>query len=260
MGERYYLRLPLTVVRNTSSCEDLRTADGIHWKTFKRACIALPLLEDNGEWIAMFRDAQEFMTGSAFRHLFALALQHTTITNLLAIWGEFRESFCNDLAHVLVTGRVIVPVGGEGMGAGLAHDYGVYHIQDFLKEYGRSLVEFGLPQQGLDWRQRENGVGDNARMGEELEYDIVQEQVLSDSMRQKLNEEQVTCFKAIVVLYHCLSSHFRAQGKIVLCVSSSGIAAHCYLRAGQHFQGSRFPFRITLMLCATSRETPPLVS
>ena len=84
------------------------------------------------------------------------------------------------------------------MGAGLAHDYGLYHIQDFLKEYGRSMVEFGLPQQVLDWRQRENGEVGNARMGEELEYDMVQEQVLSDSMQQKLNEEQVACFNAIV--------------------------------------------------------------
>jgi len=114
------------------------------------------------------QDAQEFMTGSAFRHLFALALQHTTITNPLAIWEEFRQSFCDDLAHLLVTGRLMVPVGGEGMGAGLAHDYGLYHIQDFLQEYGRSLVEFGLPQQVLDWRQRENGVVGNARMGEKF--------------------------------------------------------------------------------------------
>jgi len=150
MGERYYLRLLRTVVRGAKSFEDLRTVDGIQCETFKGACIAFRFLEDNREWIAMFRDAQEFMTGSAFRHLFALALQHTTITNPLAIWEEFRESFWDDLAHLLVTGRVIVPVGGEDMGAGLAHDYGLYHIQDFLKEYGKSLVEFDLPQQILE--------------------------------------------------------------------------------------------------------------
>ena len=84
------------------------------------------------------------------------------------------------------------------MGAGLAHDYGLYHIQNFLKEYGRSLAEFGLPQHVLDWSQRENGVVGNASMREELEYDMVQEQVLSDSMQQKLNEEQVVSFNAIV--------------------------------------------------------------
>jgi len=163
---------------------------------------------------------------------------------------------------------VIVHVAGEGMGAGLAHDYGLYHIQDFLKEYGRSLVEFGLPQQVQDWRQRENGEVGNARMGEEVEYDMVQEQVLSDSMQQKVNEEQVACFNAIVAavesheqdpqqqepsgacflhgpagtgrtfLYNCLCSHFRAQGMIVFCVASSGIVAQ--LLPGGRTAHSRF--------------------
>jgi len=268
MGERYYLRLLLTVVRRAKSFQDLRTVDGIQYETFKGPCIAFSLLEDDGEWIAMFRDAQEFMTARAFRHLFALALQHTTITNPLAIWEQFRESFCDDLAHLLVTGRVIVPVGGEGMGAGLADDYGLYHIHDFLKEYARSLAEFGLSQQVLDWRQRENGVVGNVRMGEEWEYDLVQEQVLSDSMQQKLNEEQVVCFNAIVAavesheqdpqqqepsdavflhgpagaretfLYNCFCSHFRAPGKIVLCVASSGMVAQ--LLPGGQTAHSRF--------------------
>ena len=48
-GERYYLRLLLTVVRGARSFEDLRTVDGVKCPTFKAACIALRLLEDNGE-------------------------------------------------------------------------------------------------------------------------------------------------------------------------------------------------------------------
>ena len=62
-GERYYLRLLLTVVRGGRSFQDLRTVDGVEYPTFKSACIALRLLEDDGEWIAMFRDGQAFMAG-----------------------------------------------------------------------------------------------------------------------------------------------------------------------------------------------------
>jgi len=286
MGERYYLRLLLTVVRGARSFEDLRTVDGIQCETFKGACIALRLLEDDGEWIAMFRDAQGFMTGRAFRHLFALALQHTTITNPLAIWEEFREGFCDDLAHLLVTGRVRVPVGGQGMGAGLAHDYGLYHIQEFLNEYGKSLLEFGLPTPALDWRQGENRVEGDVRMGEEMGYDMEQERVLFDSMRERLNEEQVACFNAIVAavesheqdlqqqeptgafflhgpagtgktfLYNCLCSHFRSQGKIVLCVASSGIAAQ--LLPGGRTAHSRFKIPLpndTNAVCNITRNS-----
>ena len=272
-GERYYLRLLLTVVRGARSFEDLRTIDGVEYPTFKSACIALRLLEDDGEWIAMFRDGRAFMTGRAFRHLFALALQHTTLSNPLIIWEEFKEVLCDNLAHLLVTGGVVVPAGGEEMGAGLAYDYGLYHIQQFLNEYGRSLSDFGLPQPALDWRQNGNQAAGNGGMGEERDYDREQEQMLFDSMREKLNEEQVACFNAIVAavesheqspqqqepsgafflhgpagtgktfLYNCLCSYLRAQGMIVLCVASSGIAAQ--LLPGGRTAHSRFKIPLT---------------
>jgi len=85
MGERYYLCLLLTVVRGATSFKHLRTVDGIVHETFKLTCIALRLLKDDGEWIAMFHDGQEFMTGHVLRHLFTIALQHTTISNTLQI-------------------------------------------------------------------------------------------------------------------------------------------------------------------------------
>jgi len=132
MGECDYLRLLLTVVCGARSFEDLRTVDRIQFDTFKGACIALRLLEEDGEWIAIFRDAQEFMTGRAFRHLFALALQHTTMSNPLPNWEKFRDDFCDDMVDLLVTGRIMISVGGEAMGAGLASDYALYQFKSSL--------------------------------------------------------------------------------------------------------------------------------
>ena len=271
MGQRYYLRLLLTIVHGARSLEDLRTVDKIQHESFKGACIAWRLLEDDGKWIAMFSDARQFRTGRAFPHVFALALQHTTITHPLAIGQEFREGLCDDLAHLVMTGRVRVPVGGEDMGAGLAHDYGLYHIQECLNEYGRSLVEFGLPYLELNWRQRENRVEENGRMGEEMGYNMGEEQVLFDSMHKKLNEEQLASFNAIVAaveshkqdqqrqqpfcafflhgpagtgktfLYNCLCSHYQAQGKIVLCVAPSGIAAELLPGGGRAHSTFKIP-------------------
>ena len=61
-GERYYLRLGLSVVRGGTSFENLRTVDGMVYPTFKGACIAFRL-EDDGEWVALFREGAQFMTG-----------------------------------------------------------------------------------------------------------------------------------------------------------------------------------------------------
>ena len=50
-GERFYLRLLLTVVRGPTSFENLRTVNNVLHDTFKAACVARGLLEDDDEWI-----------------------------------------------------------------------------------------------------------------------------------------------------------------------------------------------------------------
>jgi len=120
MGERYYLHILLTIVRGATGFEHLRTVDRVVHQTFKAACIALHLLVDDGEWVAMFRDGQEFMTGLALCHLFAMALQHTTMSNPLQIGQQFGNQFCDHLSHLLATGRVVIPVVGVDMDAELA--------------------------------------------------------------------------------------------------------------------------------------------
>ncbi len=49
-GERYYLRMFLNCVKGATSDEHLRTVDGTKHDTFKDACIAMGLLEDDNEW------------------------------------------------------------------------------------------------------------------------------------------------------------------------------------------------------------------
>ena len=219
------------------------------------ACILLRLLEDDGEWVAMFRDGQEFMTGRALHHLFAMVLQHTTITNPLRICQQFGNSFCDDLSHLIGTGQVVIPAYEADMDAELALDYGLYHIQQYLNEYGKFLAEFGLPHPVLDWANMQGPVVGNLLVTEEMGYEVEQQRELASIMRHQLNEEQVASFDKIVAavesyeqdphreesqtafflhgpagtgktfLYNCLGSYLRAQGKILLCLASSGIAA-----------------------------------
>ena len=255
MGERYYFPILLTVVRGATSFEHLRTVDRVVHQTFKVAGIALRLLEDDGEWVARFRDGQEFMTGRALHHLFAMALQHTTITNPLQIWQQVGNSFCDDISHLIGTGRVVIPAHEVDIDAELALDYGLYHIQQHLNEYGKSLAEFGLPHPALNWGNMQGPAVVNILVREEMGYEMEQERELAGIMTEQLNEEQVASFDEIVAavesyeqdphqegsrtafflhgpagtgksfLYNCLCSHLRPKGTIVLCVASSGIAA-----------------------------------
>ena len=49
-GEQYYLRMLLSIVCGATSFENLRTVDGIVYPSFKEACIALGLLQNDEEW------------------------------------------------------------------------------------------------------------------------------------------------------------------------------------------------------------------
>jgi hypothetical protein len=48
-GEHYYLRMLLNFVKGATSYEHLRRVDGTEHDTFKDACIAMGLLEDDNE-------------------------------------------------------------------------------------------------------------------------------------------------------------------------------------------------------------------
>jgi hypothetical protein len=49
-GEKFYLRLLLIQRRGLTYFRDLRTIDGTEHPSFREACLALGLLEDNAEW------------------------------------------------------------------------------------------------------------------------------------------------------------------------------------------------------------------
>lgn len=64
-GERFYLRTLLTAVKGSTSFEDLHTVDGTLHPTFRDACVAYGLLEDDGEWVMCFQDASQMQTSSS---------------------------------------------------------------------------------------------------------------------------------------------------------------------------------------------------
>ncbi|KAG8384022.1 hypothetical protein BUALT_Bualt04G0074900 [Buddleja alternifolia] len=56
-GERYYLQMLLYKVRGAQCYEDIRTFNGVIYPTFKQACSARGLLDDDNEWHAALSEA-----------------------------------------------------------------------------------------------------------------------------------------------------------------------------------------------------------
>ena len=236
-GERYYLRLLLTVVPGAQGYEHLRTVDGVVYPNYKAACLALGLFDDNNEWTSCFTEAKEFTSGQGLRQLFVNALIHGDLANPMALWNQFKANVCNDIPHLL-RGRILPPQLENPH-----EDHGLHLRSKGLAEFDKTLTNFGLPEPVHDWRLEENRL-----IAAELAYDPVVEQRLFDEKFALLNDEQMHAFRRITegirndpttahyflngpagtgktFLYCVLCHYFRTQRKIVLCIASSGVAA-----------------------------------
>ena len=61
--ELYYLHILLNKVRSATCYENVHVVNGILYKTFKEACYALGLLDDDKEYIAVIEEASSWGFG-----------------------------------------------------------------------------------------------------------------------------------------------------------------------------------------------------
>lgn len=244
-GERWYVRRLLMAIRGPTSFNDLRTVDGVEYPTFQEACQVLGLVEDDSEWRQCFTESRTFRTGEALRGLFTIALEYGPPVDSLALWNEFREWICDDLPRRIEVWRaqgLLLAISVDT--PDLHYDLGLYEIRQRLKEFGKDLSHFQLPEPQQAWDQH---IG-NPLIQQQRNYDTGHEQQMINQLQQRLNQNQRSAYDAIIhslettsedcrffiqgpagtgktFLYHCLCHYLRAQSKIVLCVASSGIAA-----------------------------------
>ena len=84
-GERFYLRLLLTISKGATSFNELRHP----YPTFYEACRTRGLLEDDGEWEQCLLKASEIQVGQCLRHLFATILLFCHPSDPARLWLQF---------------------------------------------------------------------------------------------------------------------------------------------------------------------------
>ena len=102
-GERFYLRLLLTVTKGPTSFNDLRTFGSVVYDTFKSACIARGLLDSDDQWDHSITEAALWQSGSQLRELFICILLHCHPANPLQLWTDHVQSLSDDCRHRLET-------------------------------------------------------------------------------------------------------------------------------------------------------------
>ena len=191
LGERFYLRLLLTVVKGPTSFKSLCTVDGVLYETFKAACVARGLLEDDEEWIQYLREAAIMKTGRQLRRLFCIILTECAPLHPLELWEQFSMHICDDLGHNIRTNfGILNPTDNQ------IKDYGLYLIDQLLNESGKSLTDFPpMPHHVGNW----NTVVGNKLLLEHLrlQHEAEHSHILSNDIRS-LNDAQKAAYNAVI--------------------------------------------------------------
>ena len=125
----------------TTSFKHLQMVGKTLHTSFRHACVALGLLQDDCKWIQCFEEAILFATGGILRTLFATAVIHSDVVDAAKIWHRFKLHLCDNLPWWLQRMAIDLPNLAESTNL----DSGLYHIALIFADTGKGLVDYGLP-------------------------------------------------------------------------------------------------------------------
>ncbi|KAK2464092.1 hypothetical protein APHAL10511_003894 [Amanita phalloides] len=198
-GERFYLRMLLTVVAGAKSFNDLKKFNNVLHHTYKAACEARGLLEDDREWNQCLREASHMQTGSALRSLFA---------------DRYKEHICDDLRQRL---QRLPQFHDHQFVDEKIYDYGLHLLNKIVMSSGKTLADFPnmpLPQGPVDGQAWED-IMDNFLLDQQMDYDPVQQAESVTLNVGRFNEEQTNVFNAV------MDSVNNNRGKIIFALCAT---------------------------------------
>ena len=216
----------------------MHTVDGVEYDTFRDACHARSLLDDDNDLKTMLDEGRYLRMGHSLRSMFLSIIRECYPSQLLQLWHLYKAMICDDLMRTLTRLNFVNP------SPELAQDYGLYLLQKELSiDSNKTLSHFGLIDCQNDWDR----LLGNDFFRQHASYDPETEREQLQTCLPLLNNEQRFAFDSIMnvirnktariffvegaagagktFLYNALGHAVRSQEMIVLCVASSGIAA-----------------------------------
>lgn len=253
VGERYYLRMLLMVVKGAQSYEDLRTYNGITYSTFREACNARGLLGSDQEWYSAFDEAATWATSSQLRQLFVTMLLFCEVNDERAFFEKVWRLLADDIQYRF---REIIGNPHYQLPDTDLRNYLLDDLSTLFAKHGSRIRDHDLPSRTT----ASDSVGANRLIEEELAYSLDDLNSESESLVSNLNDEQLHAFTCITnavfnknpglffvsgyggtgktYLWNAIVATVRSHKKIVLTVASSGVAS--LLLPGGRTAHSRF--------------------
>ncbi|XP_022024158.1 uncharacterized protein LOC110924464 [Helianthus annuus] len=256
----YYLRILLNHIKGPTCFEDIKTVHGQVFQTFKDACFARGLLDDDKEYVIAVKEASIWSTGDFLRTFFVMLLLSNSISRPGVFWSETKSLLCED---ILYQQRKITGIADLDLQQEELENICLSEIEKLLLTNGSTVRNFDNMPSVLD-----NYVSssNNRLIMKELSYDRLALQREHDGYVKCLTAEQERIYKIVMeaiekcdggvffvygyggtgktFLWKTFSAALRSKGEVVLNVASSGIAS--LLLDGGRTAHSRFVIPINI--------------
>ncbi|XP_010496514.1 PREDICTED: uncharacterized protein LOC104773570 [Camelina sativa] len=248
LEDSYHLRILINSKKGPTSFNDIKTVKGVLYKTYKEACFALGLLDDDKEYIEGIKEANFWCSSKFCRRLFVIMLISESLTSPKTVWEETWKILSEDIERKEKQRRQRPDTEKKKL---LLRE-----LQKLMKRNGCSLQKYKLmPHISL-----EDVTLPNQLILDELNYNREDLAKKHDGWKKMLTEEQKKIYDEIMeavindkggvfflygfggtgktFLWKVLSAAIRSNGHIVLNSASSGIAS--LLLEGGRTAHSRF--------------------
>jgi len=97
MEDEYYLRVLLNIVRGPQSYDDIKTVNGVVYPSYKLACFARGILDDDQVYINGLIEASQFCFGDYLRNFFSMMLLSDSLARPEHVWSETWHLLSEDI-------------------------------------------------------------------------------------------------------------------------------------------------------------------
>ena len=231
MGECFFLRLLLHDVKGPKSFADLRTHEGHILPTYRDACLARGLLEDDLALHHTLEEATSTASPKSIRNLFAVILIFCQPSNPLELWDQHQQSMKEDF-------MLVADIPTEA-----ATNLALIELQQNVSAIGgQRLSTYGLPEANTGVI---NAAG--VEYQRETNYNVTEQAEKCRTNIARLTTDQQTIFTAFTTavrekkgaiyfldapggcgksfLIETILSAIISEGKIALATTSNGLAA-----------------------------------
>ncbi|KAL3618913.1 hypothetical protein CASFOL_037141 [Castilleja foliolosa] len=236
---------------------DMMKVNNIQYESYKDACYALGIIEDDKEYIDGIKEASYWASAQSLQRMLCTLLNDNCMQNPSNVWEQCWAALSDDILYSRRKRLNCLTLSDEEL-----KNFALIETELILRRYGGSLQHIDSM---LYHKFDSSTVSENRLILEELQYDVAKLEEELEVLISKLIDEQHQVFEVVLDSVNCnkgktfflygfdgtgktfvwkvLSAELRCKQYIVLNVASSGIAS--LLLPGGRTAHSRFKIPLT---------------